>query len=206
MILNALIIAGATFSRNTIGLIARPYETYRRIIDRGSVWELVYIALLAMAYFTLASIVKVASFRPFLLTRQFVVLGAAALATYALVIAAMWLVGRRVGGRGKLTGIACGWGYTMLPTVCWFFMTSLLYVLLPPPRTTSIAGIAFSALFLIMSATLFFWKLTLGYLTLRFSLKLDLVRILAVVGIVGPIVGAWSYGLYRLGIFKVPFL
>ncbi len=206
MILDALLIAGVSFGRNALGLVTRPYETYRRIVDRGSTWELVYIAVLAMAYFALASLVKVASFRPFLLTRQFVVLGAAALATHALVIAAVWLVGRRVGGTGTLAGITRGWGYTVLPTVCWFFMTSLLYVLLPPPRTTSVAGVAFSVLFLIVSATLFFWKLTLGYLTLRFGLKLDLVRILVVVGFVGPIMGVWSWGMYRLGIFRVPFI
>ena len=188
--IDQLIISGIAFGRNTIGLVVRPYETYRRIVDRGSVWELVYIAILAMAYFSLASLVKVA----------------AAMATYALVVAAVWVVGQRIGGRGRLGGIALGWGYTILPTILWFLTSSLFYVVLPPPRTTSVAGIAFSALFLIFSATLFFWKLTLGYLTLRFGLKLDLARIVVVVAIVGPIVTVWSYGMYRLGIFRVPFL
>lgn len=188
--IDQLIIAGVSFGRNIIGLVTRPYETYRRIVDRASAWELVYIAVLAMAYLALASPVKVV----------------AAAATYTLVVYAVWLVGRRIGGRGTLAGIARGWGYTLLPTIVWFFMTSLFYVLLPPPRTTSLAGIAFSVLFLIFSATLFFWKLTLGYLTLRFGLKLDLARIMVVVAIVGPIMGAWSWGMYRLGIFKVPFL
>lgn len=184
--LDQLIISGIAFCRNISGLVVRPYETYRRIIDKGSVWELVFIAMLVM----------VSAFR-------FVV---AAGATYVLVVVLMWIVGRRVGGRGMLKSVALGWGYTMLPTVFWFFMTSLLYIVLPPPRTTSAAGIAFSVLFLVVSATLFFWKLTLGYLTLRFGLKLDLARILVVVAIVGPIVGVWSWGMYRLGIFKVPFL
>ena len=186
--LDQLIISGIAFCRNAIGLVGKPYETYRRIVDRGSVWELVYIAILA--YFFLVSPVK----------------ALAAIVTYALVVLAAWFVGQRVGGRGKFKSVAIGWGYTMLPTVCWFFMTSLLYIVLPPPRTTSLAGIAFSVLFLIVSATLFFWKLTLGYLTLRFGLKLDLVRILVVVAVVAPIVGVWSWGMYKLGIFKVPFL
>lgn len=189
--LDQLVIAGIAFGRNTIGLVVRPYETYRRIVDRGTPWELVYIAAIAMLYFVLASTVKVA---------------VAAAATYAMVVLAVWVVGRRVGGRGTLEGVAIGWGYTMLPTVAWFFTTSMLYVLLPPPRTTSTAGIAFSILFLVFSATLFFWKLTLGYLTLRFGLRLDLLRILVAVGIVGPTMAVWSWGMYRLGIFKVPFL
>ena len=184
--LDQLIISGIAFGRNAIGLVVKPYETYRRIIDKGSVWELVFIAMLVM----------VSAFR----------LVFAAAATYMLVVILVWVVGQRVGGKGTLASVALGWGYTMLPTVCWFFMTSLLYIVLPPPRTTSLAGIAFSALFLIVSATLFFWKLTLGYLTLRFGLKLDLARILMVVAVVAPIVGVWSWGMYRLGIFKIPFL
>ncbi len=204
--LDQLIISGIAFCRNAIGLVNRPYETYRRIVDRGSAWELIYIAALAGAYFALASMVKVAAFRPFLLTKQFVVLGATAGFTYIGVIGALWAIGKMVGGKGTFRGVALGWGYTMLPTIAWFLTTSILYVLLPPPRTTSLAGVAFSVLFLVFSATLFFWKLTLGYLTLRFGLKLDLVRILLVVAVVGPIVGAWSWGMYRLGIFKVPFI
>ncbi|MBI4066140.1 YIP1 family protein [Candidatus Gottesmanbacteria bacterium] len=206
MMLDALLIAGVSFGRNAVGLVVRPYETYRRIVDRGSPWELVYVAVLAAAYFALASLVKVASFRPFLLTRQFVVLGAAAGLTYVGVIGVIWVIGKMVGGKGTFRGVAIAWGYTILPTIAWFFTTSILYVLLPPPRTTSVAGIAFSVFFLIFSAALFFWKVTLGYLALRFGLKLDLVRILMVVGVVGPMVGAWSWGMYRLGIFKVPFL
>lgn len=186
--LDQLILAGVSFGRNAIGIVIRPYETYRRVVDRGSVWELVYIAILA--YFSLASLVKVA----------------AAMTTYALVVLAVWVVGRRIGGRGTLGGVARGWGYTLLPTVVWFFTTSMLYVLLPPPRTTSLAGVFFSGLFLVFSVALLFWKLMLGYLSLRFGLKLDLVRILLVVSLVGPIVTAWSYGMYRLGIFRVPFV
>lgn len=204
--LGQLLVAGVSFGRNTIGLVVRPYETYRRIVDRGSLWELVYIAVLAILYFGLASMVKVAAFRPFLLTKQFVLLGAAAMTTYVFVVVAVWVVGQRIGGKGTFGGVVLGWAYTMLPTTLWFLATSILYVVLPPPRTTSIAGVTFSIVFLVFSATLFFWKLTLGYLTLRFGLKLDLARILLVVAVVSPVMGAWSHGMYRLGIFKVPFL
>ncbi|MEK7543619.1 MAG: YIP1 family protein [Patescibacteria group bacterium] len=204
--LDQLIMSGIAFGRTTIGLVVRPYETYRKVVGKGGAWELVYVAALAIVYFSLASLVKVAAFRPFLLSKHAVVLAVAALVTYMLVVCVVWLVGKQFGGKGTMKGIAVGWGYTMLPTVCWFFMTSLLYILLPPPRTASIAGTGFSVLFLVVSTTLFFWKLTLGYLTLRFGLKLDLWRILAVVGVVGPVMGVWSWGMYRLGIFRVPFL
>lgn len=183
-----LIISGVAFSRNVIGLVVRPYETYRRIIDQGSAWELVYVAILASLL--LVSLVKIGL----------------AVVTYAFVVLVVWVVGHRIGGRGTLRGVAIGWGYTFLPTVVWFFTTSALFVLLPPPRTTSVAGVVFSGMFLVFSVTLLFWKLTLGYLTLRFGLKLDLARILVVAGIVVPILGVYSVVMYRLGIFRVPFL
>lgn len=201
-----LLLAAVVFGRTMIGLVVRPYETYRRIVDRGKLGELVYIALLVAAYFLLASLVKVAAFRPFLLTRQFLVLGSAAILTYAIVVLMVWVVGRRVGGCGTLRSLSLAWGYTLLPTVAWFLATSILSLVLPPPRTESVAGIAFSIVFLVFSITLFFWKLTLGYLTLRFGLRLDLARILAVSAVVSPAIAVWSFGMYRLGIFKVPFV
>lgn len=201
-----LLSAAISFGRNAVGAVTRPYETYRSIVESANGWELVCVAGLIAGYFTLASLVKVAAFRPFLLTREFMVLLGAAAVSYGVVVSLLWIVGRLVGGRGTFAGLACGWGYTLLPTVIWFFTTSALFVLLPPPRTTSMAGIVFSGLFLVFSVTLLFWKLTLGYLTLRFGLKLDLARILVAAGIAAPIVGVYSVGMYRLGIFRVPFI
>lgn len=203
---NQLLVAVISFGRNAVGVVTRPYETYRTIVGSANVWELPSIAGLIAGYFALASLVKVASFRPFLLTREFMVLLGAAMVSYIFVVSLLWIVGRLVGGKGTLAGLACGWGYTLLPTVVWFFMTSALFLILPPPRTTSVAGVVFSGLFLVFSVMLLFWKLMLGYLTLRFGLKLDLARIFVVAGIVMPILGIYSVGMYRLGIFRVPFI
>lgn len=194
-----LLVGGVSFGRNLVGIVTRPYEAYRRIVDHGSVWELVYIGCILVFYFALASIVKTAQFRPFLLTKQFVLLAAGATSGYMLTVVTFRLLGR---GRN----IPLAWGYTLIPTVVWFLVTSLLYVILPPPRTTSFAGTTFSILFLVFSATLLWWKVTLAYLTLRFGLKLDFVRILAIFVMCVPVWGIWSYLVYKLGIFKVPFL
>lgn len=206
MDIDRLLISAISFGRNAIGLVLRPYETMRRIVDRGSLYELPFIALLLAVYFALASLVKTAAFRPYLLTRQFVHLGGATAITFMLVITLLWVVGRLVGGRGSKRGVVLAWAYTLLPTTAWFFITSLLYVIIPPPRTTSPQGVAFSLLYLVFSATLLYWKLSLGYLTLRFGLKLDLPRIVVVLAIVVPLMGLYSIGMYMLGIFKVPFL
>jgi hypothetical protein len=202
----SLIVALVAFGRNIIGLVTRPYETCRRIVDRGGAGELLYVAIVLSVYFAFVSIMKVAAFRPFLLSRQFIVLAAATGVTYILAVTLFWTAGKLVSAQGKLKGLAVLWGYSLLPTLLWFLTTSVLYVILPPPRTTSAAGVAFSILFLIFSATLFFWKATIAYLTLRFGLRLNLGKILIVFVLTLPVLVLYSYCLYRLGIFRIPFL
>lgn len=205
-ILTGLLVGGVSFGRNTIGIVTRPYETYRRIIDKGNIWEVGYIGVLFALYFALASLVKTAAFRPFLLTKQFVVLGAGAGGGFLVVVLMLWVTTRLLGGQGNLLRLALAWAYTLIPTTAWFLATSILSVILPPPRTTSIPGIAFSALFLIFSATLFWWKCTLAYLALRFAMKLDLPRIAIAIALTAPVIAIYSVAMYRLGIFKVPFV
>lgn len=206
MILASLVVALVAFGKSSIGIVSRPYETYRRITDRGSLWELTYLGLVLALYFAVASLVKTAAFRPFLLTRQFVLLAGSAAFTYLTVVILMWEVGKLVGGKGTIRALLLGWGYTLVPTTLWFLATSILYVLLPPPRTDSLAGITFSVLFLIFSTILFFWKFMLAYLTMRFGLRLDLVRIVIVTLICMPLLGLYSMLMYRWGIFRVPFI
>lgn len=204
--LETLIFDGVIFGRNFLGIINRPYETYRHLVKYGRWGELWYIGLILAGYFALASVVKTAEFRPFLLTKQFVLLLTAALLTAGLVISLLTALGRAFGGSGGYKEIIFGWGYTLIPTVIWFLTTSILYVLIPPPRTTSWQGLVFSFLYLLFSLTLLFWKLTLAYLTLRFGMKLDLGKIVLIGLICVPIIGLYSMLMYRAGIFKVPFI
>ncbi len=202
----SLLVSGVWFLRNALGVIIKPYETYRRIVDHGRLGELFYIGILLAGYFALASLVKEASFRPFLLTRQFVALSTTAAISFFLASATIWIVGTLIGGTGSWRRVTLAWGYTMLPTLTWFLVTSLLYVLLPPPRTTGVLGVAFSIVYLIFSVTLFFWKIVLAYLTLRFGLRLDAKKIAVVAAIIVPLFIVYSIGMYKLGVFKVPFL
>ncbi len=204
--MDTLLAAFFAFGRNCLGLVTRPYETCRRIVDSAKPAELVFVGLLLWIYFGLASLVKVASFRPFLLTRQFVVLAVATLATYAMVVTLLWIMSRVLKTATSLRGIVMIWGYSLVPTVLWFLATSLLYVLIPPPRTVRPLGILFSVVFLVFSLTMFFWKATIAYLTLRFGLKLNLGKIILVVLILAPIIGAYSIWMYKLGIFRIPFI
>lgn len=205
-ILDQLVTSGVWFGRSTIGIVVKPYETYRRIVDRGSLWELIYIGILLASYFSVAAVVRIDLFRPFLLTAQFVKLASGVGVTFLFMSTLIWAAARFVGGKGQFWAFVLGWGYTLIPTLVWFLVTSLLFVLLPPPRTTSMLGILFSIIYLVFSAVLFFWKVTLGYLTLRFGMRLDFIRILQVAIVCAPVIGIYSVAMYKLGIFRVPFL
>jgi len=202
MILTACI----DFCKSTYGLIVRPYETMRRVSSHASYWELLPLGVVLSAYFGTASIVKTASFRPFLLTKQFIVMGSVAALTFGVVTGLVWFVSKTIGGVGTYKSIIIGWGYSMLPTVAWFFATSLLYIVIPPPRTTGVLGMTFSIVFLTFSTVLLLWKIILGYLTLRFGMRLDLWKIIGVVLLSSPAISAYCYILYIMGIWKVPFM
>lgn len=203
---SAFVVSAITFFRTMIGLISRPYETFRRVILDGSPKELVFLGLLLGVYFALASLLKVASFRPFLLTEQFIVLYGGAVSGVAISAGMLYMVGRILGSRATFQRLFIAWSYTILPTVFWFFATSVLYVIFPPPRTTSTLGTLFSFLFIVFSVTLLGWKMTLSYLVLRFGLKFDLKRNIVVAVVCAPVLAYWSVLMYRWGIFKVPFL
>lgn len=194
------------FFRSLIGLIVRPYETYRRIVNKGTLWELLPIALLLACYFAISSLVHTAAFRPFLLTKQFFILAGAVSASFFIVSGTLYIIGKLFNGQGTYRQMMIGWGYTLLPTVCWFLVTSLLYVILPPPRTTALTGFAFSLVFIVFSSALLFWKIMLSYLTLRFVLKIDLIKILGIIVIAGPLISLYSLGMYKMGIFRIPFI
>jgi hypothetical protein len=207
MDLSVLVSGGLVgFAQNAIGITLRPYDTYRRIAKTRNRWELLAIGGLLLAYFATASIVKTAAFRPYLLTKQFVVLGSGAASTYLFVSALLWAVGRRFGGVGEFTGFAIAWAYTLMPTVLWFWATSILYVVLPPPRTTSTQGVLFSLFYLGFSATLLYWKIILSYLALRFSLRMDLRQILLTVLVSSPAILLYGIFMYKMHIFKIPFI
>jgi hypothetical protein len=194
------------FIQNLEGLVTRPYETFRRLVKNQNAWELLYIAILLAAYFATASIVKTAAFRPFLLTKQFVVLGSSVASMTLVVSYLFYAVARKFGAKGDYKPFAIAWAYTLIPTLLWFWITSILYIVLPPPRTTNPMGMIFSILYLTFSATLFYWKIILCYLSLRFALRMELKSILLTTLAAAIPVGGYCYLMYRLNIFRIPFI
>jgi hypothetical protein len=201
-----ILSASIYWLRSTTGLLLKPYETMRKIVGRSNVLEMIPIALLVLCYFLVASLVKTPSFRPYLLTKHFVVLVSASALGYIVINGTIMIVARIAKRSIDPKSLMVSWGYTLTPTVLWFLITSLLYVILPPPRTTAVAGMVFSGLYLLFSSALFFWKIMLLYLVLRFTLKAQMPLLLATG--VSIVVAVFSYSLfmYTMGIFKVPFI
>lgn len=108
--------------------------------------------------------------------------------------------------REKLQRMIKTWAYTLLPTFIWFYSTLLFYFIVPPPRTTSILGQIFSIFYIAFSGSLLVWKLILVYLSIRFSLRIHLYRVIYYMLIYLALsIPLWIF-LYNSGISRVPFV
>lgn len=195
----------ATVAKNIWGSIQRPYATYRHLVTEDPV-QLLVIFIAISGYFVLVSPLKFHTFHPFLLTINVSRLLMAVLFMYLAICFLFYVLGIVLKSGSKLGPVLLGWGYSLVPTLLWFFATSFFYVILPPPRHETLPGRIFSLLYITFSVALFFWKGILYYLTLRFALKLDLIKISLVSLIFFPLLGIYSYLMYLFGIFRVPFV
>ncbi len=195
----------AKFCLNLYGTFNKPYETWRRLVRESDLLQIGFWVFWLWLYLSLAVVIKNglatgALFLTFNLNRLFNI----SLVTFLLVTLLLWSVGLWCGGRGKLKEVASSWIFSYLPTLLWFFSTTILYVFLPPPRTESWLGKMFTLVYLAFSLSLLFWKILLYYLTLRFSLRLNLWQIMRASLVIVPALFGYFLILNRLGFYKVP--
>lgn len=195
------------FVKNTIGTVNAPYETFRKMsFKEESLGQLVFVGLCCIGYFAFASLVRTGLRNPFLLTFQFNKLALFSAINFLIITVLLFKVGKRVGGIGKYRNVVLSWGYTLIPTLIWFFVTSFIYILLPPPRTLSLPGKIFSIFYIGFSLTMLYWKVVLYYVTLRFSLKLDLKKIGIVSVVFALYIVIFGLTMYKSGIFRILFI
>jgi len=96
--------------------------------------------------------------------------------------------------------------YSMIPTLIWFVSSFILYLVLPPPRTMSILGKGFSIFFIAYSLSLLLWKAILFFLAIRFSSRMTFFRIVYVFFLYLCWFVPYSFLLYQLKIFRIPFI
>lgn len=195
------------FAKNSAGSINSPYVTYRKLAGgHTDLKQTVFIPAFVIFYFIFVATIRNGIRNPYLLTVKFNFLLVAAVVGFLLMLGLFYFTGHLVGGKGNLRQIYTLWIFSLLPTLVWFFATSILYLILPPPRTVSFFGKLYSVVFITFSIAVFLWKIILYYLTLRFSLKVDLWKIVQISTVILPVVFTYSLIMYRLGIFRIPFI
>lgn len=98
------------------------------------------------------------------------------------------------------------WSYSLFPTVLWFSITAVLFILFPPPRTQSFLGTLLSLVFIGISVVLLLWKITLVYLAVRFSVKSSALKTVFLMILYGMWFLPYTYALYFFSISRVPFI
>lgn len=194
------------FFQNSYGTIVSPYKTYRRLATSRHFEQLLPLGALVVLYFWWGSAVRVGIRHPFILAKNWVVTASVAGVTFVLTLVGIYITTKALRGSGRLKNLILPWSYSLLPTLVWFYINSFSFFILPPPRYPTLAGKLFSFLFIVGSLVLFFWKGILYYLTLRFGMRLDLWRILVASAIVFPAGILYSLLMYKLGIFRIPFI
>lgn len=195
--------------RNFFRLIFYPYITMRKISQEKDWFQPLTIFFFAYLYFIFANIVRKKTLHPFIISSSSFVAFVFFLLTFFLTLSFFYLIGKsfsRNKTRSAFIPLIFTFSYSLFPTLIWFFTTSFLYFLLPPPRTFSILGKSFSLFFTTFSLILFFWKTILFYLSLRFSLRLNFYRIIYLTLIF--LLWFWPYSvvMYKLKIFRIPFI
>lgn len=183
------------FLRRSIGLIFTPYATMRKISLESSWGEILYLFIFSFLYFLIANTVRFWANG---------LMGAVSLFIFSVVFLSL-LPGAGI-FRERLKRMVSTWAYTLLPTLIWFYSTLLFYFLIPPPRTTSLLGKFFSVFYIALSVSLLLWKLILVYLSIRFSLRVHLYRVIYYMLIYFALsIPLWLF-LYKIGISRIPFV
>lgn len=180
-------------------LIFFPYKTLRKISQEDDYSQLAVIFFFVFAYFSIAGglrkfnlsviIVFLFFFTHFLLTTLFF----------------YWL-STLFNKNSSYKSFVFTFAYSLLPTLFWFITNSILFIIIPPPRSFSLLGKSFSVMFISFSLSLLIWKIILNYLAIRFSSRLSFYKIIYFIILYLCFFIPCSILLYSLKIFRIPFI
>jgi len=189
------------FFRTTFLLIVSPYKTMRKIAQSDDLMQPVIIFLLIGTYFIYADKIRENPYSPFFLFFLTLVNFILTIVFFAL-IKLLSAEKREI----RFSKFIILFSYSLIPTLIWFTVNSILYVLLPPPRTPSFLGKGFSIIYTAFSIAVLSWKVMVTYLAVRYSTELKFFRILYSFILYLVAVIPYSFILYFAKISKIPFL
>lgn len=187
------------FIRNLIFLIIFPYRALRKIILEPDKLHFYFFLFVSYIYFIFQENVRPVRFNAFFTFLIF-------LFNLFFLFFFLWFILKRMGKEIDFEALMVGYSYTLLPTLIWFFTNLFLYIILPPPRTTSFLGVSFSVVYITFSGVLFLWKLMLFYLLIRFLTGMSFFRVFYIILLTFLVFGPYFYLLYYFRIFRVPFI
>lgn len=171
----------------------------RKISSEKDYSQIIIIYLFVFTYFQLANKAKQLFLPSFLSPIIF-------LFNFSVTILFFYSISKFMKNSANLRAFFFTWSYSLFPTLIWFTTNSLLYRFLPPPRTISLLGKAFSVFFISFSISLLVWKLILVYLAIRFSSKLTFFNIVYTIILYLCLFIPYSLLLYNFQIFRIPFI
>ena len=187
------------FLKRALLLVLYPYKTMRRISRERDTTQLWIIFFFVFSYFLIADKVRLSAD---LFPLHFIV----TMINFIFTVYFFYFLARLFSRETSLMPFIFTLGYSLIPTLIWFFTNLILFVLLPPPRTWSLPGTLFSVIYIIFSISLLFWKLILVYLGIRFSSKLSALRIVYYLALYLCIFLPYSFFLYLMALFRIPFI
>lgn len=160
------------------------------------------------AYFLYAASIRYKSVNPIVITPSAVSSSLGFLMTYILSVGFLFIMGRIMGNDEKdsLKKLSMLSAYSVLPTLTWFYLTSTFFVLVPPPRYETPLGILFSIFFIMYSLTLLNLRIMMLYMTIRFSLRTTFLNTVKIMASYLSVLLPYSLLLYKIGLFRVPFI
>lgn len=197
-ITSEVLASGIIFLRRSLFLILYPYRTMRHIAEETDWTQIFIIFGIIGLYYSFLSWVKPAD--------HSIVQLCLVLFNYTATVLYVAFFGKSLSDETELRKLLFVFAYALIPTIIWFYMNTFLYVVIPPPRNLTILGKSFSIVFITISISLLAWKLILWYLAVRFATKLKFYDILYISVLYIAIVVPYSFYMYHLGFFRIPFL
>lgn len=189
------------FLSRCIRLIFFPYQTMRSISEDEDIIQLFFIFIGIGAYFYIADKFRQSEFHPIALFVITII--------NFLLTALFFILFKKFSKSPIKVKIKSGlllFGYSLIPTLIWFLINLFLFLLLPPPRSISILGKGFSILYMCISVSILFWKVLIEYLAIRFLTGWNFFRIIYAILLYLICAIPYSYFLYNLRLFRIPFL
>lgn len=200
-LISQVIVGLILFLQRIFLLIMYPYKTMRKISFETQYLQIFIVFAGVYVYLHFANLLREYSYEPgilFILT----LFHYGASVFFFHFIASVFNRDKHLSVKPFLFTLA----YAMIPTLLWLSVNSALYLVLPPPRTLSMLGKAFSIFYVTFSIAMLVWKIILEYLAIRFASKMPFYQIMYSLLLYLVVLGPYFFWMYVMKFFRMPII